>query len=279
MEINNNIDFDDILRHSVLAARESSKFLLENFHKCQPLLDISVKDDLSIVTELDRQSQNMIIAYLGKQFPKIGFIAEEQNQELNLQARDYSHYFVVDPLDGTQCFVDGIPFFSVSIALCDDNSKVLTGVVIDPNHGEEFTASIGESALLNGRIIRVSSQDRIEQMRINVNHNKLTTQLFDNINNNILRKIDVFHKLGSLCLEMAYVAAGRLDATINNQISMWDVCAASLIVEQAGGKWTLFDGSKPKFPRYNKFDIIASNNNHCTHDRLLDRITGAASVP
>jgi fructose-1,6-bisphosphatase/inositol monophosphatase family enzyme len=71
---------------------------------------------------------------------------------------------------------------------------------------------------------------------------------------------------------MAYVACGRLDATINNYTSMRDICAAGLLLEQTGGRWTLLDGTKPLFPLYNKFNICASNNNSSIHNQLLSRI-------
>jgi myo-inositol-1(or 4)-monophosphatase len=84
-------------------------------------------------------------------------------------------------------------------------------------------------------------------------------QRLDSINKKILKRIRRFHRLGSLCLEVAYVAAGRLDGTINNDLSMWDNAAAGLIVEEAGGRWTLLDGAKPRFPMFSKMDICASN--------------------
>jgi myo-inositol-1(or 4)-monophosphatase len=86
------------------------------------------------------------------------------------------------------------------------------------------------------------------------------------------RQVDIFHKSGSVCLEVAYVACGRLQATINNYISTWDVAAAGLIFEEAGGKWTLFDGTKPIFPIFDKFHICTGNS--ILHSQLLDRIHG-----
>jgi myo-inositol-1(or 4)-monophosphatase len=247
------------------AARQAAGLLRE----CSPGR-VSFKPDASAVTAADRASQDLIVSRLKSEFPGIAVIAEEQSAKENRRAGSSDYYFVIDPLDGTQPFVDGIPFFCVSIALCSGR-RTLAGVIVDPNRGEEFTAAAGSRAFLNGSKISVTKRSRVQDMRINVNHNRLDRPLFDNVNG-IIREIDVFHKLGSLCLEMAYVAAGRLDATINNYVSMWDAAAAGLVVEEAGGRWTLFDGSKPDLPVFEKFHVCASNG--AAHNDLLGRILG-----
>ena len=257
-------DVQDVMRHMVYAGRQAAGLLRE----CKPE-GVSFKPDKSAVTAADRALQDLIVSRLRREFPGIAVIAEEQSAEENRRAGG-DYYFAIDPLDGTQPFIDGIPFFCVSIALCRGHDT-LAGAIVDPNRKEEFSAIAGAGAFLNGQRISVTKRDRIQDMRINVNHNRLERRLFDNING-IIREVDVFHKLGSLCLEMAYVAAGRLDATINNYVSMWDAAAAGLIVEEAGGKWTLFDGSKPKFPVFEKFHVCASNG--AAHDALLGRILG-----
>lgn len=257
------MDIQDALNHSLAAGRQASRLLKENFGRS---LQVSVKHDRSLVTQVDRQSQELLITYLKKQFPEIPFVAEEQDSQVNARIDKASYYFVVDPLDGTATFVSGIPFFCVSIALCK-GTDTLAGVIIDPNHNEEFTAAAGRGAYCNGNKMSVTKKSEIEELYLNVNHTKFPQERFDSINRNILKKIKRFHKLGSLCLEVSYVAAGRLDGTINNDLSMWDIAAAGLIVEEAGGKWTLLDGSKPKFPIFEKIDICASNG--LLHDSLL----------
>jgi myo-inositol-1(or 4)-monophosphatase len=228
----------------------------------------------------------MILSYLHQHFEKydnnskdkdhgtISFIAEEQTESENhISAENIDinrYYFVIDPLDGTATFAEGIPFFAVSISLCK-GPNTLMGVLIDPIHNEEFTAIKGGGAFLNGEKISVSKRRAINELRININHNRLDQQLFDNINNNIIKKLDIFHKFGSLCLEVAYVACGRLDATINNYVSMWDISAAGIILEEAGGKWTMFTGKKPLFPILEKFHICATNS--LIHENILNRIT------
>jgi myo-inositol-1(or 4)-monophosphatase len=206
------------------------------------------------------------MSILKKEFPDVPFVAEEQEKSVNAGVKKDGYYFVIDPLDGTASFVIGLPFFCVSIALCK-GPKTIAGVLVDPNHGEEFTAIAGRGSYLNGNKIAVTKRRNLKDLYMNVNHTKFDQRRFDRINKNIMRKIKRYHELGSLCLEVAYVAAGRLDGTINNDLSMWDIAAAGLILEEAGGKWTLLDGRKPKFPVFEKLDIVATNG--LIHSKIL----------
>jgi myo-inositol-1(or 4)-monophosphatase len=263
------LELQDVLRHSLIAGRQASKLLKENFGNSASY-NVSVKNDRSLVTRVDAESQELLINYLSKQFPDIPFVAEEQDRQVNKRVNGDGYYFVIDPLDGTASFVIGIPFFCVSVALCKGPNAVV-GVLVDPNHNEEFTAVAGKGSFLNGNRISVTKRRQIEELYLNVNHTKFDQKLFESINKNIMKKIRRFHKLGSLCLEVAYVASGRLDGTINNDLSMWDIAAAGLIVEEAGGMWTLLDGSKPRFPVFDKMDICATNGT--IHKDLLQAMS------
>lgn len=247
------------------AGRQAARLLKDNFGD-STTYNVSVKHDRSLVTRVDGESQELIMSYLEKQFPGIPFVAEEQDRQVNAGVKKDGYYFVIDPLDGTASFVIGIPFFCTSVALCK-GTQTLAGVLVDPNHNEEFTAISGKGAFLNGGRISVTKRRNIEELYLNVNHTKFDQHRFERINANILKKIKRFHKLGSLCLEVAYVASGRLDGTINNDLSMWDIAAAGLILEEAGGRWTLLDGGKPAFPVFEKLDIVATNG--LIHDDIL----------
>lgn len=262
------MELDDVLKHSLAAGRQAAKLLKDNFGDSASY-DVSVKHDRSLVTRVDAESQALILSYLKKQFPDVPFVAEEQDKSINAAVSRDGYYFVIDPLDGTASFVIGIPFFCTSIALCR-GPETLAGVIVDPNHKEEFTAVTGKGAHLNGSRISVTKRRNMDELYLNVNHTKFDPQRFECINQNILKKIRRFHKLGSLCLEVSYVASGRLDGTINNDLSMWDIAAAGLILEEAGGKWTLLDGSKPAFPVFEKLDIVATNG--LVHDGILQAL-------
>ncbi|MGI0024051.1 MAG: inositol monophosphatase family protein, partial [Nitrososphaera sp.] len=127
------MDLADVLHHSLIAGRQAGKLLKDNFGKTH---QVSIKDDKSFVTKVDRESQDLLVEYLKKQFPEIPIVAEEQDRKINEQASIGGNYFVIDPLDGTATFVSGIPFFCVSVALCR-GPDTLAGVLIDPSHGEE----------------------------------------------------------------------------------------------------------------------------------------------
>jgi myo-inositol-1(or 4)-monophosphatase len=154
-----SLHLQDVLHHSLLIARESAAIVRESFAKYSSNnnilssdIAIQCKPDSSIVTSIDKASQDMIVAYLRQHFTDHGlsFVAEEQSTVENYaSAQKDNYYFVIDPLDGTATFVEGIPFFCVSIALCR-GSKSLIGVLVDPNHNEEFTAIAGNEAFLNG---------------------------------------------------------------------------------------------------------------------------------
>jgi myo-inositol-1(or 4)-monophosphatase len=262
------LNLDDVVAHSLDAGRQAAALLQENFGKTH---EVSIKQDNTSVTRVDRDSQQLILGQLGRDFPGVPFIAEEQENRVDDSTRD-GYYFVVDPLDGTATFVSGIPFFCVSIALCK-GPQTVAGVLVDPNRGEEFTAILGRGSFLNGRRLAVSTRSNLSTLTLNVNHTKFDAATFDNINKNILKKIRRFHKLGSLCLEVAYVASGRLDGSINNDLSMWDIAAAGLILQEAGGRWSLLDGSMPRFPVLEKMHICASNG--IVHDELLAAIRNA----
>lgn len=259
------LELHDALKHSLAAGRQAAKLLKDNFGNSESY-NVSVKNDRSLVTRVDGESQALILSYLKKQFPGVPFVAEEQDKQVNAGVGRDGYYFVVDPLDGTASFVIGIPFFCTSIALCK-GPETLVGVIVDPNHNEEFTAVNGRGARLNGNRISVTKRRNIDELYLNVNHTKFDPQRFERINQNILKKIRRFHKLGSLCLEVSYVASGRLDGTINNDLSMWDIAAAGLVLEEAGGRWTSLNGIKPSFPVFEKLDIVATNG--LIHDDIL----------
>jgi myo-inositol-1(or 4)-monophosphatase len=264
------VDESDILKHLLAAGRQAAQFLKENSGTA---LEVTKKTDNSPVTRIDRESQEIIVSYLGRQFPDIPVVAEELDPQLNRAAAKSagsSLYFVVDPLDGTASYVHGIPFYCTSVALCRGPDAV-AGAIVDPNHGEEFTAIRGSGAFLNGRRIATSKQTEMQELCLNVNHIRFPQEIYERVNRNVLKKIKRFHKLGSLCLEVSYVAAGRLDGTINNDLSMWDIAAAGLIVEEAGGIWSGLNGIKPAYPVFEKMDICASNSN-AVHRMLVEAL-------
>jgi len=153
----------DVLSHSLAAClpagRQAAKLLKENFGKS--LISFSLKHDNSLVTRVDSESQELLMSYLKKQFPSVPFVAEKQDSRVKASVNKDGYYFVIDPLGGTAAFVSSIPFFYVSVALCR-GPGTLAGVLVDRNHGEEFTAVAGRSAFLNGSRIAVTKRSKME---------------------------------------------------------------------------------------------------------------------
>ncbi|MCL6479657.1 MAG: inositol monophosphatase [Peptococcaceae bacterium] len=212
-----------------------------------------------LVTEVDRQSQSIILEGLGSAFPGHRLVAEEDFSGEDLVLDDRPVWFV-DPLDGTTNFVFGIPLCTVSVALAVKGSPVL-GVIYDPFREELFTAARGEGAYLNQKRIRV------DQARKNISESLLVTGFptAEQFKHEMLKAdyARLFYKaadvraLGSAALELAYTACGRLTGYWEVSLRPWDVAAGILLVEEAGGKVTDLNGNSLALGNY--VSIAASN--------------------
>jgi myo-inositol-1(or 4)-monophosphatase len=207
-------------------------------------LDVTSKGLRDVVTDADLAAQAIITDMILEAFPDHGFLVEEENPELPSEG---PVLWIIDPIDGTTNFSRGFPLFSVSVAAVRPNSPltvddVLAGVVYDPMLGEVFTAMAGGPCLLegrglHGRLLQTSAIDNLQDALIGIDFpyaEKYRRPTMD-IVARLGHEINVFRTLGTATLEMAWVAAGRLDAYIDYQLKPWDVAAAALMVKQAGG--------------------------------------------
>lgn len=217
-------------------------------------LNIEHKGEIDLVTEVDKKSEELLVGGLQRAFPEHDFLAEENSYP----DRGKSHQWIIDPLDGTTNFAHGFPWFAVSMALKIDGAIVL-GVVHHPMMAEMFTAIQGEGAFLNGAPISVSSRSPLRS-------SLLTTGFpYDNATdseNNFARFVRFqtrcrgVRRPGAAALDLAYVAAGRLDGFWECKLKPWDVAAGQLLVTEAGGKVTGYGGEP--YSVYNH-RIVASN--------------------
>ena len=225
---------DPFLEVAVDAARRAGSLLLERFGT---LREIRYKGSPSnIVTEMDRQAEALVIDGIRDRFPDHAILAEEGGA----RAGSTGHRWIIDPLDGTTNYAHGMPFFAVSIALELDGA-VQVGVVFDPNRDECFTAVRGEGAFLDGQRLRVSETPTLDE-------SVLATGFPYNIRvttDTNLRECAAFavrcrgvRGFGSAVLDLAWVAAGRLDGLWALRLGSWDVAAGSLFIEEAGGRVT-----------------------------------------
>lgn len=211
---------------------------------------ISVKSGVhNLVTQFDKEAEDAIIETIKESFPSHTFLAEESGGETETS----SVLWIIDPLDGTFNFVHHIPIFSVSIGAYAENEMQL-GVIYLPLTHELYIAEKGKGAYLNGSRIRVS---QIKQMKNAIAVTGLPSQestendIFDNFQplRYLLQEGTPIRDLGSAAIHLAYLAAGRVDAFWIPRLQPWDLAAGKLLVEEAGGKVTGYDGAAhPIFP-------------------------------
>ena len=231
------------------AARAASKLLRENFQRRQRVKSVAAHD---IKLEIDVQAQELIGKLLLEEFPAHALYGEEAI--VGDQSSD--HQWIVDPLDGTVNYFYGIPHFCISIAL-RLHKEIVVGVIYDPIRGEMWTGQRGEVSELNGAPIHVSDRAELAEAVISIGLAKTG----ETINTNFPRLQQMIHRvrkcrvLGSAALDLAYVACGRFDAYIETGISLWDIAAGSLLVENAGGSVDL----RPRENMKDKYSIVASN--------------------
>src|SRR6201997_472772 len=231
------------------AAREAGKLLRENLQQRQRVHEVAAHD---IKLEIDIEAQELISKLLLDEFPAHALYGEEGI--VGDQSSDYQ--WIVDPLDGTVNYFYGIPHFCVSIALRLRN-ELMVGVIYDPLRDEIWAGQKGEVPKLNGCSIHVSDRTELAEAVISVGLAKTA----ETINANFPLLQEMIHQVrkcrvfGSSALDLAYVACGRFDAYIETGISLWDIAAGWLLVENAGGTVNV----RPRENMRDKKSIEAAN--------------------
>ena len=202
---------------------------------------VEKKGEINIVTDVDKACEALILSLIRERFPDHDIVAEE-----SLLARTGSPYvWYVDPLDGTTNFAHGYPFFCVSIALAR-GEEVIAGAVYDPVKEELFTAERGGGAHLNGRRMQVTATEAlIDALLVTGFPYDLRTDVFEALRvfYRFMSEARAIRRDGAAALDLAYVAAGRTDGFFEERLHPWDILAGGLMVEEAGGRVSRFDGS------------------------------------
>jgi myo-inositol-1(or 4)-monophosphatase len=249
-------------------AREAGALLLQYFHQG---LRIEYKGEADLVTAADRAAETLIRERISKQFPSHDVLGEEQG--LNDQRGDYRWY--VDPLDGTTNFAHGYPVFAVSMALehqaleersSGQQGRRIAGVIYDPTRDELFTAEQGRGAHLNGKPIHVSKAAQLKECLVATGFPSHKRHKNPNIYfyHQITLRTHGVRRAGSAALDLCNVACGRFDGFWEFNLNPWDTAAGVLIVEEAGGKVSRFDGSPFEL---DSRETLASNG--LVHEALL----------
>ncbi len=254
-----------MLNIAIEAAKEAGKFLKHNLGKVR-VINLKSGQEKNLVTEIDKKSEELIVGIIKKHFPTHDILAEESGSE---HGKKSDFRWIIDPLDGTTNYTHGLPIFCVSIGL-ERKGDLIAGVIYDPNLNELFSAEKGRGAFLNGRRLRVSQTEKLKQ-------SLLVTGFPYNVNENPDNCIEHFvnflltgqavRRMGSAAIDMAYVAAGRYDGFWEVNLNAWDMAAGVLLIREAGGKVTGFEGEEIDI--YKK-KIVASNG--LIHDEMVGLI-------
>jgi len=227
-----------VLNFAIQTAHDAGMLLLENFGR---KITVSKKGDINLVTEADLASEALIVECIRSYYPKHAILAEESGMT---EVAGSEYKWIIDPLDGTTNYAHGYPCFAVNIAL-EHNGEVVVGVTYDPTRDEMFAAERGQGANLNGRKIRVSETEDLKDALL------ITGFPYDFAQRpNFMHHFTQFilgargvRRDGSAALDMAYLACGRFDGFWEEGLNPWDMAAGKLLIEEAGGVLTAYDGS------------------------------------
>jgi myo-inositol-1(or 4)-monophosphatase len=226
----------------VQAAMKAGRSLSRDFGEVQNL-QVSMKGPGDYVSQADRKAEDILFAELSKARPGYAFLMEERGA---VEGDDDQHRWIVDPLDGTTNFLHGIPIFSISIAL-ERQGQLVAAVIYNPAMDELYTAERGGGAFMNDRRLRVAGRSKLTDCVIGCGmphlgrgqHGNFLVEL-----RNVMAEVSGVRRLGSAALDLAYVAAGRMDGFWETGLSAWDIAAGLLLIREAGGFVSDMDGGQ-----------------------------------
>jgi myo-inositol-1(or 4)-monophosphatase len=259
---------NEIVSFAESVAYSAGEILLEGFRSKD--LEISYKSKTDLVTNIDLKSEKYIVEKVESKYPKHTIIAEEGH----IKENNGNYIWYIDPLDATNNYAHGIPYFAVSIGIYSiKDNRMAGGIIFDPYHDEMFKAVLNKPALLNNNRINVSDTKSLDISILATgfskdkkNPKKNNLKYF----NKFLPEVQGIRRIGSAAMDLAYTACGRLDGYWEEDLKSWDMAAGSLIVEMAGGTVSKYDGSAfdSNFP-----EILATNTHlHKSMKKILSKI-------
>ena len=252
-------------------ARAAGVVLMDHYERLEQIDHKSARD---VVTEADHLSEALVIAAIRARYPDDAILAEESGAHAGASDRPpNARTWVIDPLDGTVNYANGLPVFCVSIGFVVDGRPV-AGVVFDPTRGESFAATADGPATLNGRPIRASTKEKLSDYVVSM---ALSGRSVASRARALRRDIRITRSMGSASLGLAYVGNGRFDGFVQESgLSAWDIAAAGLIAERAGAIVTAFDGRPWHDPAQRTWATGISAAPPSQHARLVALATGRA---
>tara|TARA_B100001057_G_scaffold32991_1_gene29975 strand:- start:1037 stop:1843 length:807 start_codon:yes stop_codon:yes gene_type:complete len=248
------------------ACMKASKSLIRDFGEIENL-QVSSKGPGDFVSSADRRTEKIIIDELLKAHPDYGILSEEAGE---INEKNKTNRWIIDPIDGTSNFLNGIPQFAISIGY-EEEGKIKNGLIYDPIKNELFFAETGSGAFLNNSRIRVSKKKNLMTSLIGTGGPKSSSKIKNEIFQEFLeisKKIETpIRKFGSASLDLANVACGRFDGFWQRELSYWDIAAGIVIVKEAGGFIEFLDKDVNESKKRN---LVASNS--LIHQELIDLI-------
>ena len=247
------------------ACMKASKSLIRDFGEIENL-QVSAKGPGDFVTSADKRTEKILIEELQKAHPEYGIITEETGI---INKSNTKNRWIIDPIDGTMNFLNGVPQFAISIGY-EEEGEVKCGVIFNPIMNEMFSAEKGNGAYLNNSRIRVSNKKKIKDALLVTGGPKGASKIKDKIFSEYIKisnHVSNVRKFGSAALDMAFVACGRFDGYWQRELNYWDIAAGIIILKESGGFIDFFeeDVNSPL-----KRNILATNSN--IHDELKDLI-------
>ncbi len=221
-------------------AREAGRILLEKFGR---KIDVSKKGEINLVTEADLASEKFIIEKIKSHYPNHSILAEEAGEAVLIGESKWK--WIIDPLDGTTNFAHGYPCFCVTMAI-EHKDEIVIGVTFDPTRDELFSAEKGSGASLNNKPIRVSDTEKLSDALLVTGFPYDISKREDFARHfvQMLLSSRAVRRDGSAAIDLAYIACGRFDGFWEEGLNPWDVAAGVLLVTEAGGQVSYYDGSE-----------------------------------
>ena len=248
------------------ACMKASRFLIRDFGEIENL-QVSTKGPGDFVSSADKRTEKILIDELQKAHPDYGIITEETGL---INKSNTKNRWIIDPIDGTMNFLNGVPQFAISVGY-EEDKEIKCGVIFNPIMNEMFCAEKGNGAYLNNSRIRVSNKKKLKDSLLVTGgprqSSKIKEEIFSEfikVSNSVLSPV---RKFGSAALDVAYVACGRFDGYWQRELNYWDIAAGLVILKEAGGLVNFFEKNNEAPLKKN---ILASNSN--IHDELRDLI-------
>ena len=247
------------------ACMKASRSLIRDFGEIENL-QVSTKSPGDFVSSADKRTEKILIEELQKAHPEYGVITEESGV---LNKNNLKNRWIIDPIDGTMNFLNGIPQFAISVGY-EEDGEIKCGVIFNPIMNEMYCAEKGNGAYLNNSRIRVSKKKKIKDALIVTGGPKGISKIKDKIFSeyiNVSKNVSNVRKFGSAALDMAYVACGRFDGYWQRELNYRDIAAGIIILKEAGGFVDFFEADMNAPLKKN---ILATNSN--IHEELRDLI-------